>query len=338
MIVQFFANTFNYEAKITQTAIGLVIPGYLTREYLATRRVNYLSPIRVFVVLMFMLFLLLSLAGIDNLRFATGSDDAENNSIKGTGIDRSMLLRYISPDSFINQHLTDITEWLQNQDLTDDKKAQIQQHLTSAEELMALNLDKTGQLTFFTNSYTFKQNDIYQLSVDEFIEKYQVSSLTDQLIFRALLRFTQDPKGFVKFLFGNMTWAIFLDVLLMASLFKLFYPKTRYVVHFVYHLHLRSFIFLGLMLYMGLNALVPSGWITGLFPPQLIDLHRPQPTAGVSTKQTQNHGLLHSIPAAVYDQLLHRHFCGHVPQFHHVLITNAKLLSCFPMRYQDDLA
>lgn len=264
MIGQFFANTFNYEAKITQTAIGLVKPGFLTREYLATRRVNYLSPIRVFVVLMFMLFLLLSLAGVDNLRFTSGDNNSENDTIKGTEIDRSILLRYISPDSFINQHLTDINEWLQNQDLPVDKKDQIQQHLTAAEELMALNLDKTRQLTFFNGSYTFKQNDIYQLSVDEFIEKYQVSSLLDQLTFRALLRFTQDPKGFVKFLFGNMTWAIFLDVLLMATLFKLFYPKTRYVVHFVYHLHLRSFIFLGLMLIIGLYALIPSGWTVGL--------------------------------------------------------------------------
>ncbi len=280
MIGQFFANTFNIESKITQTAIGLVKPGFLTREYLATRRVNYLSPIRVFVVLMFTLFLLMSLADIDNLRFTSG--ETENKSVKGAEIDRSELLRYISPDSYIHQHLNDISQWLEKQDLAIDKKGQIQQHLASAEELMALDLDKTGELTFFSHTYTFKQNDIYQLSVEEFIEKYQVSSLTDQLIFRAILRFTQDPKGFLKFLFGNMTWAVFLDVLLMAGLFKLFYPRTHYVVHFVYHLHLRSFIFLAIMLGMGLYWLYPFPYLTGMLSVLVlsyiaISLHRVYP-------------------------------------------------------------
>ena len=124
MIGQFFANTFNIESKITQTAIGLVKPGFLTREYLATRRVNYLSPIRVFVVLMFTLFLLMSLADIDNLRFTAG--ETENKSVKGAEIDRSELLRYISPDSYIHQHLNDISQWLEKQDLAIDKKGQIQ--------------------------------------------------------------------------------------------------------------------------------------------------------------------------------------------------------------------
>jgi hypothetical protein len=68
----------------------------------------------------------------------------------------------------------------------------------------------------------------------------------------------------------------------MAGLFKLFYPKTRYVVHFVYHLHLRSFIFLTIMLGMGLYWLYPMPYLTGILSVLIlsyiaISLHRVYP-------------------------------------------------------------
>lgn len=282
MIGQFFSNTFNIESKITQTAIGLVRPGFLTREYLATRRVNYLSPIRVFIVLMFMFFLLLSFSGLDSFQFKSSIDNEGGAEVKEQDLNRDMLLQTLSVDNYIHQQLTEVKQLNNKRKQQAAIKQQAEQIIDQLIELLALDLKTDTNIQVFGSSYRILDQDVYELTPDEIIEKYRVEPLLDQLLLGAMLRFTQDPKGFVKFLFGNMTWAIFLDVLLMATLFKLFYPKTRYVVHFVYHLHLRSFIFLGLMLVIGLFALIPSGWTVGLSIIALliyiaISLHRVYP-------------------------------------------------------------
>lgn len=265
MIGQFFANTFNIESKITQTAMGLVKPGFLTREYLATRRVNYLSPIRVFIVLMFLMFLILSLSDIDFLSFNSQDFNNGKEEVKQRQLNRDNILQTLSIDNYINQQLNKVNELILKRDQSQEVIEQANQLIKDLQNLLELKLDKTFSATFFGDRYEILRRDIYQLSADEIIEKYHISSLLDQLTFRALLRFTQDPRGFLKFLFGNMTWAFFLDVLLMAGIFKLFYPKTQYAVHFVYHLHLRSFIFLSIMLGIGFYWLAPGGWITALF-------------------------------------------------------------------------
>lgn len=264
MIGQFFANTFNIESKITQTAIGLVRPGFLTREYLATRRVNYLSPIRVFIVLMFMFFLLLSFSDLDSFQFKSSVDNEGGAEVIERDLNRDMLLQTLSVDNYIHQQLIKIKQLNNKRKQQAAEKQQAEQIIDQLIELLALDLKTDTNIPVFGNSYRILDRDVYELTPDEIIEKYRVEPLLDQLLLGAMLRFTQDPKGFVKFLFGNMTWAIFLDVLMMAAIFKLFYPKTRYVVHFVYHLHLRSFMFLAIMLAMGLYWLYPIPYFTGI--------------------------------------------------------------------------
>lgn len=265
MVLQFFANTFNVESKLTQSALGLFKPGFLTQEYLALHRVSYLSPIRIFVVLMFLWFLLLSFVGVDSLLANVKISNGSSSNEKEQQFDRDFLLQAISVDNYINQQLTDlnvlITQRNQPQEVVDKAK----QSITALREILALNLDKPFLITLLGGRYELLERDIYQLDSDKIFEKYNINSRIDRLIVRAMLRFTQDPSGFNKFLFGNMTWAFFLDVLLMAGLFKLFYPKTKYTVHFVYHLHLRSFIFLCIMLGMGLYWLLTNGWYIAVF-------------------------------------------------------------------------
>lgn len=264
MVMQFFANTFNVESRLTQTALGLFKPGFLTREYLATRRVNYLSPIRTFVVLLFLWFLLLSIIGVNNLDFNIKIGHGDKSEVKDQQFDREFLLQAISVDNYINQQLSKLEVLISNRDQPQEAINEASQSIQKLKDNLALNLDKPFKLPLFGRHYEFLDRDIYELSSDDLIEKYEITPLIDQLIIRAMLRFTQDPSGFNKFLFGNMTWAFFLDVLLMAGIFKLFYPKTQYAVHFVYHLHLRSFIFLTIMLGMGLYWLVPSSIVITL--------------------------------------------------------------------------
>jgi hypothetical protein len=45
-----------YDGRIAATVRGLLRPGYLTREYLAGRRKRYLSPVRLYLIVSVMYF------------------------------------------------------------------------------------------------------------------------------------------------------------------------------------------------------------------------------------------------------------------------------------------
>ena len=49
-----------YDGRIAATASGLVRPGYLTREYVAGRRARYLSPVRLYLIVSVVYFLVAS--------------------------------------------------------------------------------------------------------------------------------------------------------------------------------------------------------------------------------------------------------------------------------------
>lgn len=73
---EFFQTIFNLDSKVLRSLKYLVIkPGYLTKEYLEGRRVSYLAPIRMYLVLSFLFFFLISVFDFD-----TSNENAEDFS------------------------------------------------------------------------------------------------------------------------------------------------------------------------------------------------------------------------------------------------------------------
>src|ERR1700730_4948588 len=68
LISHFFSDLTHYDSKLFTTLKDLIFkPGYLTNEYLAGRRVNYLHPIRMYVFVSFLYFLVtLSFNGLES--------------------------------------------------------------------------------------------------------------------------------------------------------------------------------------------------------------------------------------------------------------------------------
>ena len=251
MIVSFVSNLVNYESKLFRTTRGLFKPGFLTNEYLAIRRVDYLSPIRVFFILLFLMFFALSFVPMNFVVNDKSDPDFE--------LDKTMMQKAMSLDSYIQQQIGELDELVKRKQKDPEKQKALSKHLNAAEELFNLNVNQTTDLTLFGNEYIFKKSDLLELDHEELIEKYEIKPILDQLVLRAMIRFSNDPKGFLKFLFSNMTWAVFIHVLLMASIFKLMHFRSRYAAHFVYQLHLHSFWFLIVMA----SLTIPEGDLTG---------------------------------------------------------------------------
>jgi len=81
---EFFQTMFNVDSKLFITLKYLVFkPGFLTKEYISGKRVSYLPPIRIYLVLSFIFFFLISV--FDNTS-ESGLDFSNNNNNTDEGI------------------------------------------------------------------------------------------------------------------------------------------------------------------------------------------------------------------------------------------------------------
>ncbi len=245
MIRKFFSETFNYDSRLVRTLRGLLQPGHLSSEYLQFKRVDYLSPIRLFFILMFLAFAMASLLG-DEM----------------TGVRSYEIDKVISRQGFILNMSEQIKEVVNEMKLEEATQSEIIGHIDRAVELLDYDADAdTSHLGLFGNDYNIRTMDLQGLTDEELIEKYNIDPLLDRITLRAMYRIKNDPIGFLRFLVGNMTWAVMINVLLMSALFKLFYWRHKYVEHFIFQLHFISFAFVLVCL---LSLAPESEWQTYL--------------------------------------------------------------------------
>ena len=280
----FFANLIDYDSKLFSSVKGLFKPGFLTQQYLSKKRVSYLTPIRMFIIAMLSFFWILSQNGIDKDIFIVSSDSASffGSSGKTNHKDDKFftMLEKQSPDlrfdtlfkrvnhefevSLLKQQKT--IETLKSQikklDSNPEKKQKKLDKLLATEsklkvvsdalistqkikESLELDKNKTMNLTLFYNNYKFNVYDLSNMSTDELIEKYHVENWLEKLLVGKFQKFNQDTTAFGKFIFQNLTWVVFIEILLMCAFYKLFYFKTKkkYVEHFIFHLNVHSWLF-----------------------------------------------------------------------------------------------
>lgn len=279
MMSEFIANIINYDSKIFTTVRGLFVSGYLTNQYLANKRVAYLAPMRLFIFLMFVFFAVLSFQNYDQFLMNT-NDDFEVNKNDNDGVlfnkdtnDFNLLeqnfvsLRYERLIRQLNNELHEQKQ--QQQDKLDqiNKQAKQSSQPNAQQELLNkidefdeainslqniksridLKKDKSVNITlFFDHQYEFNIHDLNNLSPEKLIEKYQINHWLEKIMVKQYLKLNKDHRAFSRFIFQNLTWVFIMEILLMSLFFKIFYfrSKRKYVEFFVFHLNIRSFLFL----------------------------------------------------------------------------------------------
>jgi hypothetical protein len=296
MFIDFFAYIIDYDSKLFASIRGLSHPGFLTNEYFAKKQVRYLTPMRLFVYMMIVFFAIMSFKGLDDFKFDLNqSQESDNVSLElSSGIDEDHynFLEKMSPKMRVLSLIKSLVVELQNKKVTmindmqngeeskddeskGDKDLKDEQYLVlidatietlkSLETLSAYDEDDVTNFVVFNKEYAIKIVDLNTLTADQLIKKYDVDYWLDKLVFEQIIKFNKDSNGFTKFIIQNLTWVIILEVLLMSMIFKLFYFRTKklYVEHFIYHLHIRAFIFLiGIILL--LIPLESNGWVISL--------------------------------------------------------------------------
>ncbi len=243
----------------------------------------YLTPIRLFIFLMFVFFAVLSFQNYDQFLMNTNNDfDAkqyDNGAKLSNSDDFNLLEQNYAPlryDRLIRQLNHELNEQKQQEqaiveeimqkngiepDSTELQKnngkqealkqiENLEKAIISLQDVKAridLKKEESVYVTlFFDHQYQFNIHDLNNLSPQQLIDQYHINHWLEKIIVKQYLKLNKDHRAFGRFIFQNFTWVVIIEVLLMSLFFKLFYfrSKRKYVEFFVFHLHLRSFLFL----------------------------------------------------------------------------------------------
>jgi hypothetical protein len=89
-------------------------------------------------------------------------------------------------------------------------------------------------------------DDLYQLSRQETLEKYEVEGFFPRLCIGQGIRVLNNPGNTLGFIIGNFTWMLLLMMPALASILKLLYIRRTYyfVEHLIFSFHYHAFAFL----------------------------------------------------------------------------------------------
>ena len=77
----------------------------------------------------------------------------------------------------------------------------------------------------FLQSIKVANDDIFELSADEIIEKYKVEGFWNKLAIKQDIKSRQDTKSLIHFVIGKLLWFTLMMIPLMSGLFMLLYRK-----------------------------------------------------------------------------------------------------------------
>jgi hypothetical protein len=256
LIRHFFEDITHFDGKFFVTVKDLIIrPGFLTREYVAGRRMSYLNPIRMYIFISAVFFVVL-FAGKKEEAAAHEEDSRHSVNLYRQGVADS-LRSVVKTDSLHRSFNGAMAARL-------DTTEKVKEH----GESVGLNMNSLGKVVIDLTEYkynTVREYDSVQRSLPD----------TD----------TARDKGFMHWLMrnnvrqkernaGRSKMHVEVDVshdipkimFVLLPLFALyvgwFYSRKQYyyVNHAIFTVHYHCFIFLLFLVFMGLDKLIPGDW------------------------------------------------------------------------------
>ena len=250
LVKDFVDNFFNLDSRFFKTLVHIFSPTFLTREYLAGRRVKYANPIRLFFILILLLFAVLAFflnsnALLEDIEL--GKDD-----IFKTNIEVQLFEKY--------NHYIDSLDLPQSQiNFSDSIKTHVFKNIKSSDSSYI-----KGQ-TFNTGSINIDIpkiliSDISELSYEELFEKYEINGYWNRIITKQIIKARKDPQGTVQFIISNSFWIIIFTILFSALLLKIIYIRhgIYYIEHIILLCNTHSLLFLLFIISLLIQLWIPE--------------------------------------------------------------------------------
>ena len=250
---------FNFDSRFFQSFAKLIIPGKLTKEYIAGKRKRYLNPARFFLFSMLFHFAVLAYVSKD-VDVSLGDLDTNITQLAARA---ELISTY---DSLVNHLQIDSTQALDSlrSKLFGDAINGMTDSIGFSDNSM-IKIEGVGE----SSSRKFHTKDILNMKEAEFLDHYNIEGFTNRIFTRQLLRMSRDPQALFSFYIGNLLWAVVLSILFLSFILKLLYIRSKrfFVEHLILLMHIHSFVFVlvGIALLVDIltnNAIGPWLWST----------------------------------------------------------------------------
>ncbi|MBB5211226.1 DUF3667 domain-containing protein [Microbulbifer hydrolyticus] len=268
LIGDFFSTVFGLDSRIARTFGPLLLnPGFLSNEYLAGRRVRYVSPVRLFVFLCLTAFFAANLSsdweGGLSINSSTAAeamagldlDQMENTIETAASVEEVLRLRDLALEEIadVRRESDDVSGL---PELTDGLENVIRGH--ASRRIAQLNPAAAERLTEEDPvNIQLPQLEAAPSALNAWLER-QGTRLTMNIA-----RIQQDPNLLKDALFGAIPTALFIMLPIFALCLSLLYAFSRrlYMEHLIVALHSHAFLSLTLLLSVLLIDL--RAWLTG---------------------------------------------------------------------------
>jgi hypothetical protein len=241
-------------------------PGFLTNEYMAGRRVKYLHPVKMYIFISVVYFLLLFQSGQEIVHVNSNDKKTAKNEIAaapGHNKDLDSTKAIVARSSMIpNATKKEIEKDIEKQkadDRANDKD--VVDYSTKPNRWFHPTTKDTSYAQYLTNQRKLPEKD----------RDGALNSLWNKKVFDYTEKYGSHAKEvFVEHFEHNLPKMMFVLLPLFALILKVtfFRSKKFYVEHLIYAFHFHCFFFLFLAIIILLNMVFPASWVIG----QWIDL------------------------------------------------------------------
>ena len=239
---------FHFDHQFFHTLKPLLFkPGFLTNEYMAGRRVQYLHPVKMYIFISIVYFLLL---------FQSGHETVNVTPEKGKPVNAEKVI-----DS-VNREIA------KDPNISSNRKKAIQENVKKYGTYGAkIATGKNDSAFFNTGDTTYKQ----YLAKQQKLPESERDGLFIRTINKKMLTYKEKYGSRAKDVFWaelehNTPKMMFLLLPIFALILSVTFWKSKkfYVEHLIYAFHLHCFLFLFLAIVMLLEIIVPGSWkLTG---------------------------------------------------------------------------
>jgi hypothetical protein len=247
LVTHFFSDLFHFDGKFFSTLKLLATkPGFLTEEYVKGRRVAYLNPIRMYLFVSAVFFLVL-------MSFVIKNNDTE--AAKGT----DAHAKDSAAAAKMNAGLKDISESLSD----------------STNEFSLIDTSKDLKISFDGKKsfldYTIHEYDSMQKALPEKVRDNGLKRHFKRKLIVARAAWRENPKEmrhrFVAGFFHSLPYMLFISLPLIALLLKLLYIRRKqyyFVSHAIFTVNFYIFVFITLFLKFMVEKAGNIGEVIGL--------------------------------------------------------------------------
>jgi len=219
-----------WDSRLWRTLFPLVFrPGFLTAEFIEGRRARYLPPFRLYIIISFLMFLVLSLLARDIVDIGEDGDDIQVVSSIGDTADPNDVAE-------AEAAIADAQAQLDELGIPIDIREQTQ------------GVDDEGDMRVITPvaiSDGQAEADDVDIGLADPNSPSWLQDL-DERIENNAKRLRDDPQQFIELMLDYLPQMMFLMLPLFALLLKLCYLLSpfHYLQHLVFGLHYHSFVYL----------------------------------------------------------------------------------------------